>query len=90
MTREYLSYLNELREIAFINKTSVIGLILQWTLSFKCISKICLGTSSINQLTEIIAILKKLKNDDKPLINQINKSKLPKNIYDLPKVYFET
>ena len=90
VTEEYLLYLNELRELALDNKTTVLGLVLKWTLSFKCISKLCLGTSSISQLTDIVKTLKKLKDDDESLLNKINETKLPKNIYDLPKEYFET
>ena len=89
ITSEYLSYLNNLKEFANKNNKSLISLILNWTLSFKTVSQVCIGTSSIKQLKEIIGNLNDISVEDNLLIGDINKLNLPKNIFDLPETFFE-
>ncbi len=89
ITEEYILYLNYLKELAAENDIDLISLILKWTFSFNCISKICIGTSSIKQLKQIMTCLRDLKLNDNFLIEKINKSKLPNNIYELPETFFE-
>ena len=89
VTDEYILYLNNLKDLAKRKNTNIISLILNWTLSFKCISQICIGTSSINQLDEIVSNLNDLTIKDRTIIKEINNSNLPKNIFDLPVTFFE-
>ena len=89
VTDEYIQYLNNLKDLARRKNTTILSLILNWTFSFKCISQICIGTSSINQLDEIVSNLNDLTIKDSSIIKEINNSNLPKNIFDLPVTFFE-
>ncbi len=89
ITEKYISNVNYLKILAEENNYSLMSLILEWTLSFKCIKKVCIGTSSIFQLSEIIDSFKKIDNN-KSIFKKIDNDKLPLDFLDMPKVFFET
>ena len=72
ITDEYILYLKHLKDLARRKNTNILALILNWTLSFKCISQICIGTSSIKQLDEIVSNLNDLTIIDSSIIGEIN------------------
>ena len=89
ITEKYISNVNYLKILAEENNYSLLSLILEWTLSFECINKVCIGTSSILQLSEIVESLKRIKNDQN-LFKKIDNNKLPLDFLEMPEVFFET
>ena len=85
-----IGYVNDLRYIAEINRTDLLTLVLKWIFSFKCISKVCIGTSSDLQLREIIKANGNVLENESDLINQIVSQNLPKDFATQPEVFFET
>lgn len=89
ITEKNIMTVKKLSEIAKINNLSLLELVLHWTFSFDLIDSICLGTSSISQLKEIV------KANSIDLNNSINTKDLIKNIIDdeivnnQPKTFFE-
>lgn len=90
VTEKYISNVNYLKILAKENNYSLLSLILQWTFSFGCIKKVCIGTSSIVQLHEIINSLKTINVNDQSILKKINDDKLPVDCLKMPEVFFET
>ena len=85
-----LGYVNQLRDIARNNDTDILTLVLKWIFSFKCISKVCIGTSSDFQLKEIIKANENVSKIYSSHIIQNLSNNLPKDFASKPEVFFET
>ena len=85
-----IAKVNELRNIAKNNGTDILTLVLKWIYSFKCISKVCIGTSSYFQLKEIIKANANASENESNWINQIVSKNLPIDFATKPEVFFET
>ena len=66
---------------------SLLALVLEWTLSFQCIQKICIGTSSLQQLKEIVDNLIRIHQDPKYIFKKINIENLPADYLKMPKFF---
>ncbi len=90
ITETNIGYVNDLRNISKLNKIDLLTLVLTWIFSFKCISKVCIGTSSESQLREIIKANKNVLENGSDLIKQIASKHLPKEYSTQPEDFFET
>ncbi len=86
---ENLKSVKKLKLLAQKNKMSLMELVLLWVFSFKCITKICVGTSSANQLEEIVKANNSVISPENNILEMINNC-LPQDYLSKPDVFFET